>query len=315
MAIWTVGLNPAVDRILSSPELKVGQACRVQLEACLAAGKALNVARALALRGADAWTTGLVGAMERDFFLHQIEAFGPGKITADLCPCSGMTRQNITLLATATQPETHLREAGAMVNPAEYQRWESGFLPRVRLGDWVVIAGSLPPGVHLETIVALLEKLKALGALTVVDAEGALLKTAIHLGVTMIKPNEKELADYLGGPLPYVWEDMISAMRPIHEHGTWVALTLGARGALLAGPQHAWRAQVHLQRPVIRTVGCGDFFLGGLLSRWVREGPGPETLADAIAMGTARAYCRDFATIDEPLWQSLRSSIKTVTLR
>lgn len=72
----------------------------------------------------------------------------------------------------------------------------------------------------------------------------------------------------------------------------WIALTLGAQGAVLVGRDgRTWQARETQDVPVADTVGAGDCFLAGLLAAWLDQGEtiGPDWSDDEAVQGLRRA--------------------------
>ena len=96
----------------------------------------------------------------------------------------------------------------------------------------------------------------------------------------LIKPNQHEATELLGDILDP--EDGAFVRRTLPRPGPAVlALTLGAAGAVLHGPDSSWRAHQPTARPV-DTVGAGDSFLAGMAAALVRAA-GDAPLEDVIS--------------------------------
>src|SRR5260370_39105287 len=76
------------------------------------------------------------------------------------------------------------------------------------------------------------------GALTVVDAQGAVLIESLPARPGLVKPNRAELATTVGRKLP-TQSAVIPAMRELHEHGAGHGGVTAGKGPVLAffGPK------------------------------------------------------------------------------
>lgn len=142
MAIITVSLSPAIDVTLATEHLHVGTHQPVKLLAQSAAGKAINVSRALAAMSIPSTATGFVGSTEADFFSRQLMTDRPGGrsiIRNRLISLDQPTRQNITILS--AEGETHLRMDGFNLGELEMRRLAGEIKAVASHGDMMVVTG------------------------------------------------------------------------------------------------------------------------------------------------------------------------------
>ncbi len=303
MAVFTVGLNPAVDRILECDALRPGSHQKMRLVARLAAGKAANVSRALAQLGVDTTATGFVGRREAGFFGEELAAPGPGKITCRFIEIDQPTRENVTILETIGGGETHLRETGFTVDSTAWASLENFLGTAPARGDLVVIAGSLPAGVATADFLSLIDALLARGVQVAVDVAGPALAGAMTRAIWAVKPNADEISSAGGrsgawaqglrdDPMAIV--DLVRQVAPRVENAL---VSRGAAGAVLIRSGGAWTGWVKNPGRIVRTVGCGDYLLAGFIAGKMRNFPPPDALAYALAVATARAVSDDFSAI------------------
>jgi 1-phosphofructokinase len=151
--------------------------------------------------------------------------------------------------------------------------------------DWVVICGSLPPGVPVDLYATLSRRFAAAGIRVAVDTSGPALLAAVAAGTELVKPNREELAEAVGRPLGSL-QDVVDAAQELRSWGAGTVLaSLGADGAVLVGPGGVVAGESPLVEPR-STVGAGDALLAGFLAA---GGHGPMALAEALAWGAAAA--------------------------
>jgi 6-phosphofructokinase 2 len=124
---------------------------------------------------------------------------------------------------------------------------------------------------------------KARGVKVIVDTSGPALAAVLEEGVFLIKPNLRELQDYVGSAIEGR-KGWLAASRRLVDEGRAevVALTLGHRGGLLAMRQQAVFAPVLPVKPV-SAVGAGDSFVAAMV--WsLAEG---HSIEDAFRYGMA----------------------------
>jgi 6-phosphofructokinase 2 len=116
------------------------------------------------------------------------------------------------------------------------------------------------------------------------------LKAVIEEGIDVLKASAREMGDYLG-VAPTAPEGWREACRELLGSGKvqTIAVTLGEQGAVLLTQSQGWHAAVPKVKS-LTTVGAGDSFLGGLLSKLVENRPLPEALQYAASAGTAALF-------------------------
>jgi len=287
--IFTLTLNPAVDRVLAVPGFAPGGVQRAELVALLAAGKGFNVSRILAELGAASVAAGLVGRSEEGLYAGSFRALG---VETVLAAFAAPTRGNVTILDPQAGTETHLRERGPEAPGEAVARLEQALLARLAPGDWLVFCGSLPPGIPPERPSGLLGAARSRGAQLFADTSGAALPAVWALRPEVLSVNAAELGELAGSPVEGAGQAVEAARRLLGVPGPQpsgreplLLIKLGAQGAVAVTASGAWQA-----RPAAvaarNTVGAGDAFNAGYLAR---EAAGlPAALAFAVACGAAQ---------------------------
>ena len=311
-AIITVGLNPAIDRVIEAPNFVLGAHQRVRVLRRAPAGKSVNVARVLAALGVPNVHTGFVGADSRVEFKA---VFNPSLVRDEMFAVPGRTRENITIVDPAAHQETHLRDAGLEVDRRDLARLKSKLGLMARDGQIVAFSGSLPPGVGAEAFVELIDVCRHAGARVAVDTSGEALSAAVQRKLWLVKPNAAELATLAGRELPDR-DAQIAAARELTGRVELVLLTAGAEGAMLFSPRGAWRACAPIEpERVVNTVGCGDALLGAFIAGVWRGRALPDCLAAAVATATASACTALPAEFDAGLAGELTRKIELSELK
>lgn len=276
--IITLTPNPSVDRTVEIEDLVRGEVLRATGARVDPGGKGINVSRALAAHGLDTMAVlpvgGAVGA--------QLVALLKG-ITVVPVRIHGDVRANISVV----EPDgtvTKLNEPGPVLSLDEALCLVERTCEVASVGaQFVVAAGSLPPGTDPGLLAGLGAALIALGIPYVVDSSGEPLRRALEAGPDLIKPNRQELAEASGLPVGTVG-DAVTAARCLIDRGAKAVLaSLGSDGALLVEADQSWYGEATVDSPV-SSVGAGDATLAGFLSA---GGHGPAALREALAWGAA----------------------------
>ncbi|MCW1957273.1 MAG: 1-phosphofructokinase [Mycobacterium sp.] len=294
--IITVTPNPSIDRTVTLPgELVRGAVHRVSSVSSEPGGKGVNVARALTLAGLD--VVAVLPAGEHDPILAALRSQG---VAFDAVPVAGPVRTNLTM----TEPDgttTKINEPGAALDATEAEALAWAVIQRARADHWVVLSGSLPPGLPDHWYSDMTAALKAHGCKVAVDTSDAPLAALAdgldRVAPDLIKPNAEELASLAGvsadslesavargdaGPVVY-------AARHLVDRGVGSVLaTLGRTGALLVDADGAWLATPPPITPR-STVGAGDSSLAGYVRAEVEGADAPGRLQMAVAYGSGAA--------------------------
>jgi 1-phosphofructokinase len=294
--IVTVTPNPSIDRTVTlGTVLTRGAVHRLQSVSSEPGGKGVNVARALALAGVDALA--VLPASPGDPFLTLLDTAG---VPAAPVPVGGAVRTNLTV----TEPDgttTKLNEAGALLDGPALTALTDAVVERAATANWVVLSGSLPPGVPEDWYADVVARLHDFDCRVAVDtSEGPLSALAAafdRAAPDLIKPNSEELAGLSGRSAEELEsavehgdpEPVVAAARELVRRGVGgVLATLGAAGAVLVDSSGAWIATPPPITPR-STVGAGDSSLAGYLRADVGGAAPPERLRMAVAYGSAAA--------------------------
>ena len=294
--IVTVTPNPSIDRTVTLPTaLTRGAVHRVTSVTSQAGGKGVNVARALTLAGLD--TVAVLPAAANDPLITALQAITvPFRVVSTMEPA----RTNLTI----TEPDgttTKINEPGATLDAATVAALTDAVLAAAEGADWVVMSGSLPPGMPASwygDVIAALADHPCRIAVDTSDAPLAALVDGLDRGAPdLIKPNGEELAGVLGLPAASLEdavnqgdpEPVVAAARQLIDRGIGAVLaTLGAAGAVLVDRNGAWLATPPPITPR-STVGAGDSSLAGYVRAEVGGAVPPQRLQMAVAYGSAAA--------------------------
>ena len=279
--IYTVTLNPALDRTLHVESLAPGQSTRIRSEARFAGGKGIDVSRALREIGSDSIALGLVGGFDGK------ELEGRLLLTGVACRFTHIateTRTNIIIQDESSGTETALLARGPEVQPSELMDFLD-VLEKSPDMDFLVISGSLPPGLTPEVYSRMIAIGNERGAKVVLDTAGEALRQSIRAHPAVIKPNRLELAELAGRALPDI-HAMAAYSIGLLDRVDTVLASLGADGMLMINRRHV----VHARPPEVAvksTVGAGDCAVAGFVHGMAVGESDTDALRRAVATGTA----------------------------
>jgi 1-phosphofructokinase family hexose kinase len=299
--IYTITLNPCIDRTLIVPEIELNQVLRANDIKIDWGGKGFNVSRALKVLGKDSLAMGFVGGNNG----AQIEkGFKELGIQTDFVHIDGETRINTVIMEETGNIYVKVNEPGPRIKQTEINDFIEkidrylGELPTKRdfspivdnksPSDYWVISGSLPSGVPEDFYALLITRIQKSGALVFFDSSGGPFKAGLQACPYLVKPNLEELEEVLD-TLIISEEELHKSASLILEKGVQIVLvSLGIEGLFTCSQ----KASFHLRPPIIgkgNPTGAGDALLAGLV--WgLESGKSLEESASwGVACGTAAA--------------------------
>ena len=281
----TVTLNPAIDCFATVPHFIIGAVNRVETATEIAGGKVVNVEAALADYGLRVAATGFLG---RENSAPFDELFVRKQITDGFVRLAGRTRVGIKVVDPIGPETTDINFPGLAPAAADLAALRSRIAALT--APWVVVAGSLPPGVAGDFYRELVAGLKDSGARVALDTSGDALSAAIAAAPTLVKPNLNELAALVGRTLQ-TEDEIVTAARGLVLRGVeLVAVSMGAAGAYFVTAEEAVLARSPTV-PVASTVGAGDAMVAGIVVAQLRGQPLQECARLATAF-SAHALTR-----------------------
>ncbi|MCB5292213.1 1-phosphofructokinase family hexose kinase [Arthrobacter sp. SO3] len=301
--IVTLTANPSLDRTVALPgPLLRGEVQRAVSVRQESGGKGVNVSRALVASGLK--TLAVLPGAAGDPVLAGLR---DGDVPFAALPIGAPLRSNVAL----TEPggvTTKINEPGPVLSADQQEALIGLLLDHSRGASWVVLAGSLPPGVPADFYATVTRRLRSMDhgsevPLIAVDSSGEPLAAAISgdaLGKPdLLKPNAEELVELAAAAgfathksaeeLEADPEAAAVAAAAVVRSGVGAVLaTLGSKGAVLVTADGAWLA-THPPVTAVSTVGAGDSSLAGYLLASSQGAAPADCLRQAVAHGAAAA--------------------------
>ncbi len=275
--ILTLTLNPTIDTAFEANQIEPFHKTRTFNETHDPGGGGVNVSRVLHECDADTCAVVLAGGVTGAFLVELLNGYA---IPCRPIPIAGTTRISTTVHDRSSGNEYRFVPEGPVVSEAELATALAALDSEP--GDWIVLSGSLPRGLAVDTYARIAEREAARGRHVVLDTSGDALSAALGHGLALIKPSERELAHLAGDRPPAE----VAAELVRSGAAERVAVTLGANGALIA------TAAGVIQRPAIPvtargTVGAGDSFLAAMTLALATGSDAGDALLWGLAAGAA----------------------------
>lgn len=288
--IRTVTLNPAVDRTATIESFTVDAVNRVTASRLDAGGKGINVSKAVRVLGGKSVAYGFLGGAAGRFIRSYLDVQG---IEHHFVELDGETRTNLKIVDPVLGTHTDVNESGPPARAEAVDQLEAALFSGAGPDDVFVFSGSVCPGVAAGIYASWIGRIRAIGASSVLDADGEALRFGAAAGPTILKPNLDELGRLVGLQLlsgsTIDVSAVVRAARGLLLHGTrMVVVSLGADGALFVDGVQAIRAHgipIH----ALSTVGAGDSVVAALCLGLQRGDSLERLVRPAVAAGTAAA--------------------------
>lgn len=283
-SILTLTVNPALDISTSTPHVVAEHKLRCASSRLAPGGGGVNVSRVVRRLGGRTLAVYTAGGPIGEAYRRLVEA---ERVPSMVVPIRGSTRESFTVDDAAQGAQFRFVLEGPELSEDEWRSCLDYVEQSVAPGGIVVASGSLPPGVPDDFYARVVRTARDGGARCVVDSTGAALADALAEGVFLAAPSLRELEAQVGATLADE-QSRSDAARSLVDAGAaeYVALTLGAEGALLASGEASFRLTAPAVEPV-STVGAGDSFVAGFVLRVAQGRPIEEAFRTAVAAGTA----------------------------
>lgn len=286
--VYTVTFNPAIDYIVHTGTMQVGQVNRSQGEELYFGGKGINVSFVLHELGLPSKALGFVAGFTGAAIEAGIQEQG---IATDFVHLdSGFSRINVKI---KSGEETELNGQGPNISEAAVaELFEK--LNQLQDGDVLILAGSIPNTMPTDSYEKILAHLSDKNIKVVVDATKDLLLKVLPYHPFLIKPNNHELGELFGVTLHSI-EEIATYAKKLQEMGAQnVLISMAGDGALLideTGKQHVCGV---CKGTVKNSVGAGDSMVAGFVAGSM-HGDYEAALKLGTAAGGATAFSEGLA--------------------
>ena len=290
--IYTVTLNPAMDKTVEIPSLTIDAVNRIASMRTDPGGKGINVSVMLGRLGVPNIAFGFVGGFTGNEISRLLRKEG---VNTSFVRVGGLSRINVKLHA---DRETQFNGSGPEIGEKEL----AALIRRIRTlpeGSVLVLAGSAPRSRIGDVYGRILQAVADRKYLVVADAEGKSLREALEHSPFLVKPNRAEIESYFH-MRAQTREELFTLAEALRGEGAAnVVVSLGGEGAIMAAqtgerlfcPAPAGRAE--------DTVGAGDSLVAGFLAAYCAGADWRGCLAAGVAAGSASSFRAGLATREE----------------
>ena len=281
--IYTVTLNPAIDKTVVIEEFKAGTVNRITTMREDAGGKGVNVSKCLKKLGADTVAVMILAGAAGKRLSTMLD---DRKIPMLRIPAEGENRTNLKIIDPVNHTNTDINEPGPKIDEDLLETLKEKLGKSVGKGDIVVLSGSLPKGADKSLYAQWTKYFQWRGAKVFLDADGEPMAKGIAAVPYMIKPNNDELAALLGKEKLTLEEMVAEGKRLLATGIEEVVISLGGDGVLFVSKDGCYKADA-LTVPVKSTVGAGDSVVAAMAYGYEKNLSREEKISLAVAIGAA----------------------------
>ena len=253
-SIYTVTLNPALDKTVRVPNFTVDQVNRITWIRQDAGGKGINVSKVIAKLGGESTAIAVLAGQTGQWIANALDE---NNIKVQAIAVPGETRTNLKVVDAERGTNTDINEPGPEVTDSVLEQALVDVISKTSAGDIVVLSGSLPRRASIDTYGHWTSALRNAGLKVYLDADGAALSAGLEQKPYFTKPNDHELSAMLGRELVDVDAIATAASEIVAGGIDTVCVSMGGNGAVYATANEVWYAGP-VKVKVGSTVGAGD---------------------------------------------------------
>lgn len=292
-------MNPAIDRNLSVDRLVFEDRAYILATRASAGGRGINASCVLSSFGAETRAIAICGGKSGRLLEEFLSQCG---YTYDLVRVRQEIRTNFTI-ADKQGLAVKLNEMGPKLSAAECGRIEKAVEERLAEASWLMLCGSLAPGMPVDFYARLIHSAHKAKVRTLVDTDGEALEAALEARPTVVTPNQQE-AERLLARVLITRNHFQEAASRIREMGAREAvLSLGARGAIVALEDGTLWEVVPPRVDALCPIGAGDALAAAYVWGFRKSGDPVEATRWGVAAGTASARLPgvSFASLEQTM--------------
>jgi 1-phosphofructokinase family hexose kinase len=282
--ILTVTINPSVDRNIEVDRLVFEDRAYILSRSDSAGGRGMNASRVIDSFGAKTLAIVTSGGVNGQRLEKLAAKSGfPVKVV----PIHNETRVNLTI--TDKQGlAIRLNERGPKITPEELTRVEKAVENRLESANWLMLCGSIPPGVSTDFYTKLIRLARKQKVKVLLDTDGDALLHGIEAGPTIVSPNQPEAERLLNRALITRAQFLEAATRIKAMGAEAVMLSLGGRGVVAVNDSQLLEV-IPPRTDAVSPLGAGDALAAAYVWAANKKKDFAECVRWAVAAGTASA--------------------------
>lgn len=286
--IYTVTLNPAVDKVLFLDEFSRSRTARIKQVVESIGGKGTHVSINLKLLGSSSIALGITLGQNGNKVAELMRSQGIETRFLHYDLPGFETRTNYEIVEEINKASTMLTERGPILPSRITEDLLAHVSQLIKKDDLLVLSGDASNVEDVEIYAGICSQASSAGVRIFLDASGNYLAQGIRSKPWLIKPNYEELTSLVGRDLP-TENDIAHALEAPALSGIQViAMTWSGNGAVVKNGSLIYRVYPVKVNP-LNEAGCGDAFLAAMIHGIERSLPFEDTLKLATSVAGAAA--------------------------
>ncbi len=294
--ILTFTINPAVDRTVLVDHLVFEDRGYILARSEAAGGRGINASRVIhSFGGKTAAILSAGGETGRKIqALLQADGF-----PSDAVSIRSESRTNLTI-SDKQGLTVKLNELGPAIDVSELDALKEAVKARIPKATWLMLCGSLPPGVPPHFYCDLITVARENNVNTLLDTDGDALLHGLEARPTVVTPNQQE-AERLLNRVLLTRSQFIDAVQRLKAMGAEsVVLSLGSRGVMATDGKDLLEG-LPPRIDALCPLGAGDALAAAYVWAVDRKRPFADAIRWGVAAGTASAALpgMNFANLEQ----------------
>jgi len=193
-----------------------------------------------------------------------------------------------------------LNEQGPVITPEELLRVEKAVASRLESATWLMLCGSIPPGVSTDFYTKLIGMARERKVKTLLDTDSDALLHGIEAGPSIVSPNQPEAERLLNRALITRAQFLEAAQRIKAMGADAVMLSLGGRGVVAVNENQLLEV-IPPRTDAVSPLGAGDALAAAYVWAATKRKDFADCVRWAVAAGTASAKLPglEFASLEQ----------------
>ncbi len=287
--VYTVTFNPAMDYVMQVNNMNEKDINRSEEEKMFYGGKGINVSSVLTQLNIENTATGFLAGFTGNELERMLKT---DNINTDFVHLkTGFTRINVKI---KSEKELDINAHGPDISEQDIDELLNK-LKKIKSGDYLVLAGSVPPSLSDDIYEKILEHFTDKDINVVVDTTGNLLKNILKYKPFLIKPNHHELGEIFSVDIKST-QDVIRYAKKLQEIGAKNVLVSRAKdGATLIDENGNVISVTNAPGKIVSSVGCGDSMVAGFIAGYINSGNYEKALRLGAVCANATAFSSSIA--------------------
>ncbi len=282
--IITLTANPAIDRTITVDRLAFEDRAYILSSQDTPGGRGINASHVIHTFGGKTIAVLPAGGTSGARFEEFLKG---GGFPVTVVPIKNKVRTNLTLT------DRHgltmkLNEPGPALTKTEVGKLDKAVRAKMEGASWLMLCGSLPPGVPSSFYVNLIEFAHKKKIKTLLDTDGEALLHGVEAKPTVVKPNQAEAERLLSTALLTRTHYLNAADRILKMGPECVIVSLGSRGVVSATAAGVLET-IPPRVDAISPIGSGDALSAAFVNALEEKLDFADALRWGVAAGTASA--------------------------